>query len=118
VWFAADPVALAGRMGEFIDRARAGRPGVRVVVMGLPPTYGTEHDSARAARFAEYNRWLGAVVWGKATDGGPPVAYVNPPAGYRADYGVTPHDTYDGTHPNARGEIRLADAAGDVLSSS
>ncbi|WP_179855190.1 GDSL-type esterase/lipase family protein [Paractinoplanes atraurantiacus] len=118
VWFGADPVGLAGQMAAFIDRARTGKPGVRVVVAGVPPTYGTEHDSALAARFAEYNRWLGAVVWGKATDGGPPVAYVPPPAGYEADYGVTPHDSYDGTHPNARGEIRIADAVGDVLSSA
>lgn len=118
VWFNADPVALAGHMGSLIDRARAGKAGVRVVVLGLPPTHGTAHDSALAARFAEYNRWLGAVVWGKSTDGGPPVAHVSPPAGYQADYGVTPHDSYDGTHPNARGEVRIADAVGDVLSAA
>jgi len=43
--------------------------------------------------------------------------FVPPPAGYQPNFNVSPHDSYDGTHPNARGELRIADAVADVLAS-
>jgi lysophospholipase L1-like esterase len=115
-WFSTlAPSVVADKMAAFVDNARAGRSSVRLVLMGLPSTRSAQHDATLAGRVADYNQRLSALAAARSTTASP-VVYVPPPAGYQADYDVSPHDSYDGTHPNARGEIRIADAVADVLS--
>ena len=115
-WFSTlAPSVVADEMAAFVDNARAGRSTVRLVLVGLPSTRSAQNDATLAGRVAEYNQRLSALATAKSTTAAP-VVYVPPPAGYQADYGVSPHDSYDGTHPNARGELRIADAVADVLS--
>jgi lysophospholipase L1-like esterase len=115
-WFSTlEPSVVATEMSDFIANARAGKPNVRLVLMGLPSTRSAQTDATLAGRVADYNQRLSALATARTTTTSP-VVYVPPPAGYQPDYGVTPHDSYDGTHPNARGEVRIADAVADVLS--
>jgi lysophospholipase L1-like esterase len=101
-WFTTvDPAVVAAEMAGFVTNARAGKPAVRLVLAAIPSTRGAQTDATLAGRVAAL-----ATARSTATS---PVVYVPPPAGYQADYGVSPHDSYDGTHPNARGELRIAD---------
>jgi hypothetical protein len=115
-WFRQlDPVLVVERMANFVRNAREGNPDVRLVLVAVQPTLGAQQDAVFAARIANYNQQLSALA-AAATTTRSPIAYVQPAADFQPDYGQTPHDSYDGTHPNARGEIRIADAVGDVLS--
>ncbi len=115
-WFKTkDPAAVAQRMANFVRNARAGNPDVRVVLMAVPPTLSQQEDRSLGVRVADYNQRLSSLAAAASTTRSP-VVYVQPPAGYQPDYNRSPHDTHDGTHPNARGEIRIADTVADVLS--
>jgi lysophospholipase L1-like esterase len=108
------PVLVAQDMAAFVANARAARADVRLVLVGVQPTKSATDNATLAGRVAEYNQLLGelAVTQSTATS---PIGYVPPPANYQPRYDQTPHDTYDGTHPNAHGEIKIAEAVGDVL---
>jgi len=117
VWFATRaPALVAADMEAFIVNARAARPDVRLVLVAVQPTKQALGDPALAARIADYNQRLSDLAGSRSTAVSP-IAYVAPPPGFQPDYTVTPHDTYDGTHANARGEIRVAAAVANMLSS-
>lgn len=115
-WFSTrDPGLVAADMQAFITNARSARADVRLVLIAVQPTKVALGNPTLAARIADYNQRLGDLAAATSTPTSP-VAYVPQPAGFQPDYSLTPHDTYDGTHSNARGEIRIADAVADVLS--
>jgi len=117
VWFSTrDPALVAADMRSFVDNARAATPSVRLVLLGLPPTKVAQDNPTLGARVADYNQRLGSLAAAVSTATSP-VVFVPPPAGYQPNFNVSPHDSYDGTHPNARGELRIADAVADVLAS-
>jgi lysophospholipase L1-like esterase len=110
-----DPALIAADMQTFIANARAARPDVKFVLVAVQPTKGALDDAALAGRVDDYNQRLDGLATSLSTPTSP-VAYVLQPARFQPDYNITPHDTYDGTHSNARGELRIAAAVADVLS--
>ncbi len=115
-WFTSrDPQLVAADMKTTIDQARGARAGVRLVLVAVQPIRQELTDATLAGRIADFNTRLSTLASVESTPQSP-IAYVPRAPGYQPDYGQTPHDSYDGTHPNAHGEIRIADAVADVLS--
>jgi lysophospholipase L1-like esterase len=118
VWYPdRDPALVAADMGEFIANARAARPSVRLLLVAVQPTKGALTDSVLAGRIADFNQRLAGIAAASSTPTSP-IAYAPQPPGFQPDPQVNPHDTYDGTHSNARGEIRVAANVANVLSAS
>ncbi|GAB3151933.1 hypothetical protein GCM10027290_41900 [Micromonospora sonneratiae] len=115
-WFSTrSPTAVANDMATLISNARAAKPDVRILLVAIPPTKAALDDVVLAGRVSEYNQRLATLAASSSTVTSP-IAYAAPPADYQPDYLATVHDSYDGTHPNARGELRIAAAVADVLS--
>jgi len=115
-WFTTRaPSAVAADMETFIANSRAARPDVRLVLVAVQPTRSALSNATLASRIAEYNQRLSGIATTLSTVSSP-IAFVSQPQDFQPDYNQNPHDTYDGTHANARGELRIADAVADVLS--
>jgi lysophospholipase L1-like esterase len=108
------PSQVAGDMAAFIANSRAARSDVDVLMVGVQPTKIADDNAALGARVAEYNRLLGELASSQSTAGSR-VVYVPPAANYEPNFNETQHDSYDGTHPNAHGEIKIANAVADSL---
>jgi lysophospholipase L1-like esterase len=95
------PQAAAGDVADFVGDARAADPGVDVVVAHATQTW--------RQGVQELNTRLTAVV---ADLDGPEsrVVLAEPDVGYDRD-----QDTWDGTHPDSWGEVKIAAAVADSL---
>ena len=94
----------------FIAEARAGRAQLPIILGTLLPTERARHDADFAARVAAFNTALRKIEVESSTEESPiliaeTAAVINPR-----------RDLYDGLHPNARGELRIAEAFVDALS--
>ncbi|WP_328926301.1 GDSL-type esterase/lipase family protein [Streptomyces sp. NBC_00190] len=96
----ADETAANAR--RFIAAAREARPAVRMVLLPVIPNVRAEEDAPFAAEVARFNELLAKAVADLTTDASPILLAARPQS-----YDIH-HDTYDGTHPNASGEHRLA----------
>ncbi|RSS78729.1 GDSL-type esterase/lipase family protein [Streptomyces sp. WAC06614] len=94
---------------RFVAAAREARPGVRMVLLPVIPNVRAESDAPFAAECARFNELLAKAVADLCTDASPILLGARP-----QDYDIH-HDTYDGTHPNASGEHRLAGEFAAVL---
>ncbi|MEV5981952.1 GDSL-type esterase/lipase family protein [Streptomyces sp. NPDC052114] len=94
----------AANVRAFVARARTAHPGIRMVLLPVIPNIRAETDAPFAAEVARFNELLAKTVADLDT-GASPLLLASRPASY--DIHV---DTYDGTHPNASGEHKLADA--------
>ncbi|MET9320300.1 GDSL-type esterase/lipase family protein [Streptomyces sp. NPDC003038] len=103
----ADETAANAR--RFIAAARAARPGIRMVLMPVIPNVRAEEDLPFAAEVARFNELLAKAVADLSTAASPILLAARP-----SSYEIH-HDTYDGTHPNASGEHRLAGEFAAVL---
>ncbi|MFI6148242.1 GDSL-type esterase/lipase family protein [Streptomyces sp. NPDC051109] len=92
----------AANARRFVAEARAARPGIRMVLLPVIPNVRAESDAPFAAEVARFNELLAKAVADLSTDASPILLAARP-----ASYEIA-HDTYDGTHPNASGEHRLA----------
>lgn len=93
----------------FVTGARAANPYVRAVLLPVIPNARAEKDSSFAAECARFNLLLAETVAGLSTAASPWVLTSAPsPYDLRTD-------TYDGTHPNASGEHKLAEAFAAAL---
>ncbi|GGZ50506.1 GDSL-type esterase/lipase family protein [Streptomyces subrutilus] len=99
----------AANVRRFVAGARAARPGVRMVLLPVIPNVRARTDAPFAAEVARFNDLLAKAVADLTTDASPLLLAARPQA-YEID-----HDTYDGTHPNASGEHRLAGEFAAVL---
>ncbi|MEV6955824.1 GDSL-type esterase/lipase family protein [Streptomyces sp. NPDC051183] len=104
---AADETAANAR--RFIAAARRARPGIRMVLLPVIPNVRAESDAPFAAQVALFNELLAKAVADLSTPASPVLLAARP-----ASYEIH-HDTYDGTHPNASGEHRLAGEFAAVL---
>jgi lysophospholipase L1-like esterase len=94
---------------RFIAAARGARPGVRMVLLPVIPNTRAELDPDFAGQCAELNtRMAKAVADHDSADS--PLLLASRPDGYDILL-----DTYDGTHPNASGEHKLAAAFADAM---
>ncbi|MFI6940533.1 SGNH/GDSL hydrolase family protein [Streptomyces sp. NPDC050418] len=107
--FYTDAEATARNMRAFVGNARAANPRIAAVILPVIPNVRARDDHAFAAEVARFNELLAKAVADLDTDRSP-LLLASPPAGYDLDF-----DTYDGTHPNASGEHKLAAAFADAL---
>ncbi len=94
----------AANAREFVTEARAANPHVRVVLLPVIPNVRAEADAPFAAEVARFNELL-AKTAANLDDPTSPLLMASIPESYDIHT-----DTYDGTHPNANGEHKLAAA--------
>ncbi|MBM7170930.1 hypothetical protein JQK87_21525 [Streptomyces sp. G44] len=99
----------AENVREFVTRARAANPGIRMVLLPVIPNIRAASDAPFADEVARFNVLLAKTVADLDT-GRSPLLLASAPSSY--DIGL---DTYDGTHPNASGEHKLAGAFADAM---
>ncbi len=107
--FYTDAGQTEGNVREFVARARAANPAVRMVLLPVIPNIRAETDAPFAAECERFNDLLAKAV-ADLDSPASPLLLASPPPGYdlRAD-------TYDGTHPGPSGEIKLAGAFADAM---
>lgn len=99
----------AENVRAFIAAAREARPGIRMVLLPVIPNVRAEDDAPFAAEVVRFNELLAKAV-ADLNDAASPVLLAARPEAYDIH-----RDTYDGTHPNASGEHRLAGEFAAVL---
>ncbi|MGW0899901.1 GDSL-type esterase/lipase family protein [Streptomyces goshikiensis] len=107
--FYTDAAQTAANVRRFVEEARAGRPGIRMVLLPVIPNVRAESDAPFAAEVARFNELLAKAAADLSTDASPILLGARP-----SSYEIH-HDTYDGTHPNASGEHRIAGEFASVL---
>ncbi|MFE6894689.1 SGNH/GDSL hydrolase family protein [Streptomyces sp. NPDC057694] len=107
--FYTDAEQTAANMRRFVAEARTANPAVRVVLLPVIPNIRAESDLPFAAEVARFNTLLAKAV-ADLSEPRSPLLLASVPESYDIH-----HDTYDGTHPNASGEHKLAAAFADAL---
>lgn len=107
--FYTDAQETARNARRFIDEARKANPHIRAVILPVIPNVRAETDAPFAAEVDRFNAFLAEAV---ADLDRPvsPLLLASPPESYDIHT-----DTYDGTHPNASGEHKLAGALADAM---
>ncbi len=99
----------AENVRAFVAGARAVKPGVRMVVLPVIPNVRAASDAPFAAQVARFNELLAKAV-ADLDEPRSPLLLASPPPSYDIHL-----DTYDGTHPNASGEHKIAAAFADAM---
>ncbi|MFE3606771.1 GDSL-type esterase/lipase family protein [Streptomyces goshikiensis] len=107
--FYTDAPQTAANVRRFVEEARAGRPGIRMVLLPVIPNVRAESDAPFASEVTRFNELLAKAAADLSTDASPILLGARP-----SSYEIH-HDTYDGTHPNASGEHRIAGEFASVL---
>ncbi|MEU6366335.1 SGNH/GDSL hydrolase family protein [Streptomyces sp. NPDC046931] len=94
---------------KFVAEARRANPRIRMVLLPVIPNIRAEADATFGAEVALFNDLLAKSV-ADLDEPRSPVLLASPPPSYDIH-----RDTYDGTHPNARGEHRIAEAFVDAM---
>lgn len=107
--FYTDAEQTAVNVARFIAEARAADPGIRMVLLPVIPNTRADLDPTFADQCTELNARMAKAV---ADHDSPvsPLLMASRPEGYDILL-----DTYDGTHPNASGEHKLAAAFADAM---
>lgn len=108
-WHDIDPVQFEANLREFVLNARRAAPSVRIVLGAILPTKRAMDDQPFGVRVAACNLRLRALACELSTPESPVVV-----ANTDAEFVAQEH-TWDGTHPNTRGEFRIAAAFADAL---
>ncbi|WP_306366690.1 GDSL-type esterase/lipase family protein [Nocardiopsis sp. CC223A] len=99
---------------RYVEGAREGNPDVKIVLAEALPIAYADNDPGFALRTYSYNILIRDLAGELSTDRSPVVSI---DIAEREKWDVAA-DTYDGTHPNARGEIKIAAAFADALAES
>ncbi|MFI2434440.1 SGNH/GDSL hydrolase family protein [Streptomyces sp. NPDC018693] len=99
----------AENVRAFVSEARAANPRVRMVVLPVIPNVRAESEAPFAAEVTRFNELLAKAV-ADLDEPRSPLLLASPPASYDIH-----RDTYDGTHPNASGERRIAGAFAEAM---
>jgi hypothetical protein len=94
---------------SFVERARAANPRIAAALLPVVPNSRADLDPDFAAHCQEFNIRLAKTVADLDTAASPLLLASSPAA-----YDIR-SDTYDGTHPNASGEHKLAAAFADAM---
>lgn len=109
-WFGFGQPVMAANLASFIAAARAARPHIRIVFGLIPPDI-HQRKPAFAASVAGFNKTIASTAKRLSTKASP-IAVAPDGSGINVAA-----DLWDGTHPNANGEIRIAAGFADVLAS-
>ncbi|PSM44498.1 hypothetical protein C6Y14_05605 [Streptomyces dioscori] len=96
----------------FVTEARSANPRVSMALLPVIPNVRAESDAPFAREVAAFNDLL-AKTTANLDEPGSPLLLASLPHGYDIHT-----DTYDGTHPNAAGEHKLAAAFADAMHQS
>ncbi|MZD09914.1 hypothetical protein GTW43_33255 [Streptomyces sp. SID5785] len=107
--FYTDAEQTAENVRRFVAGARAANPAVRMVLLPVIPNVRAGTDAPFAAQVDRFNTLLAKAV-ADLDRPGSPLLLASVPDSYDIHT-----DTYDGTHPNASGEHKLAGAFADAL---
>ncbi|APY87679.1 hypothetical protein DCW30_22685 [Streptomyces alfalfae] len=99
----------AANVRAFVAGARSAAPRIRMVLLPVIPNIRATSDAPFAAEVARFNELLAKTVADLDTAASPLLLASRPES-----YDIHT-DTYDGTHPNASGEHKLADAFARAL---
>ncbi|MEU0239137.1 GDSL-type esterase/lipase family protein [Nocardiopsis sp. NPDC006198] len=99
------------RLRGYVESARAGNPHLRIVIAEALPIALAESDEGFALRVYAYNELVREVAADLSTDTSPVISL---DVAGRESWDAAA-DTYDGTHPNAGGETKIAAAFADAL---
>ncbi|MGW0943883.1 SGNH/GDSL hydrolase family protein [Streptomyces sp. NPDC002623] len=99
----------AANVRTFVAEARAANPRVGIVALPVIPNVRAQTEPDFAAEVAAFNELL-AKALADLDEPRSPLLLASPPPGYE-----THLDTYDGTHPNASGEHKIAEAFAEAL---
>lgn len=108
-WSATTPAELEERLRTFIANARRGKADLRIVLGKILPTRRAGEEPAFRDRVAGFNQRLVAAAAALGTARSP-IVVADTETGF-----VPAEHTWDGTHANARGELRIAAAFADAL---
>lgn len=107
--FYTDAGQTARNVRRFVAEARAAEPRIRMVVLPVIPNVRAATDPPFAAQVTRFNELLAKTV-ADLDEPRSSLLLASPPASYDIHL-----DTYDGTHPNASGEHRIAGAFADAM---
>ncbi|MHC3469198.1 SGNH/GDSL hydrolase family protein [Streptomyces sp. 7R007] len=99
----------AENVRRFLTGARAANPRVRVTVLPVIPNVRAATDASFAVQVTRFNELL-AKTLADLDEPRSPLLLASPPPSYDINL-----DTYDGTHPNASGEHKIAAAFADAM---
>ncbi|MFJ5777570.1 SGNH/GDSL hydrolase family protein [Streptomyces sp. NPDC093094] len=99
----------AENVRAFVTEARSANPRVRLVLLPVIPNVRAEEDPGFAAQVTAFNELL-AKTAADLDEPSSPLLLASVPESYDIH-----RDTYDGTHPNASGEHKLAAAFADTM---
>ncbi|MEV0689689.1 SGNH/GDSL hydrolase family protein [Streptomyces sp. NPDC050388] len=99
----------ADNVRAFVAGARAANPRIRMAVLPVIPNIRAEADPSFATEVTRFNELLAKTAADLDTPGSPFLLAAVPPS-----YDIHT-DTYDGTHPNATGEHRIAEAFAEAM---
>jgi hypothetical protein len=108
-WFGIDQSAMAVNLAAFIAAARTASPHIAIVLGLIPPDIHEQTNSALAAALATYNHTIYSTA-SQLSTAASPIAVAQDRSGINVAT-----DLWDGTHPNANGEIKIAAAFADAL---
>jgi lysophospholipase L1-like esterase len=108
-WFGIPQPKMAANLADFIAAARHARPDIRIVFGLIPPDIHRQTNPVFAARVLSFNHSISATAAQLSTTSSP-IAVAQDEAGINVAA-----DLWDGTHPNANGEIKIAAAFADAL---
>ncbi|MFB7516723.1 GDSL-type esterase/lipase family protein [Streptomyces sp. NPDC056144] len=110
-WYGVEPPRFEENLREFVANARRARPDVRIVLGTVLQCQKGVDEPDFGARIAATNDRIRAVAKDLDSPEAPVVV-----AETAAEFVAADH-TWDGTHPNAHGELRIAAAFADALAS-
>ncbi|MFI7403586.1 SGNH/GDSL hydrolase family protein [Streptomyces sp. NPDC049541] len=99
----------AENVRAFVAAAREANPRVRMVMLPVIPNVRAESDPPFAAEVTRFNELLAKTI-ADLDEPSSPLLLASVPESYDIHL-----DTYDGTHPNASGEHRLAEAFAEAM---
>jgi hypothetical protein len=99
----------AENVRAFVTEARSAKPRIRMVLLPVIPNVRAQDDPPFGAQVALFNELLAKTV-ADLDEPRSPLLLASPPAAYDIN-----HDTYDGTHPNASGEHKIAAAFAEAM---
>ncbi|MFJ9708392.1 GDSL-type esterase/lipase family protein [Streptomyces sp. NPDC101234] len=99
----------AENVRSFVAAAREAGPRIRMVLLPVIPNVRATSDAPFAEQVEQFNMLLAKAV-ADLDEPRSPILLASPPKSYDIH-----SDTYDGTHPNASGEHRIAAAFAEAL---